>query len=134
MIIDAQALPADQVLQADVCIVGAGAAGISLAREFSGSQFAVILVEGGGLTFEHRSQFLHRGLSRGRAYLPPENTRRRQFGGTTAVWFGRCRPLDAIDYETRAWFPNSGWPLAKSEVDAYLPRALGSLPIGVRSI
>jgi choline dehydrogenase-like flavoprotein len=123
MIIDARALPTDEVLVADVCIVGAGAAGISIAQELSTSQFSVLLIEGGGLKFEHRSQFLHRGRSRGRAYLPPENTRRRQFGGTTAAWFGRCRPLDAIDFESRAWFPNSGWPIEKREVDAHLPRA-----------
>jgi len=124
LIIDALGLPADQQLQSDVCIVGAGAAGISLAREFSGSQFSVLLVEGGGLEFEHRSQFLHRGSIQGKFNMAPENTRRRQFGGTTAVWFGRCRPLDGIDYERRPWFPNSGWPIQKSEVDGYLPRAV----------
>jgi len=124
MLIDGRALSTRESLEADVCIVGAGAAGISLAKEFAGAQFSVILLEGGGTSFEHPSQFLHRGQSRGRAYPPPENTRRRQFGGTTAVWFGRCRALDAIDFETRPWFPNSGWPFGKGELDPFVLRAL----------
>jgi choline dehydrogenase-like flavoprotein len=123
MLIDARSLPNNEQLSVDVCIVGAGAAGIAVARELAGAQFTVILLEGGGLKFEHRSQFLHRGKSRGRSYPPPENTRRRQFGGTTAAWFGRCRPLDAIDFEARPSLPNSGWPFGKSELDKYSARA-----------
>ncbi|HEY5984611.1 MAG TPA: FAD-dependent oxidoreductase, partial [Anaerolineales bacterium] len=101
MLIDARSLPAGEQLETDVCVVGAGAAGISIAKELAGASRRVMLVEGGGLTFEHRSQFLHRGQSRGRETPAPENTRRRQFGGTTAAWFGRCRPLDEIDFEAR---------------------------------
>jgi choline dehydrogenase-like flavoprotein len=123
MLIDARALPSGTVLETDVCVVGAGAAGISLAREFAGAQFSVMLLEGGGLHFEHASQFLHRGIVRGRPYGPLETTHRRQFGGTTAVWFGRCRPLDAIDFEARPWVPNSGWPLSRSNLDPYYARA-----------
>ena len=32
---------------ADVCIVGSGAAGITLAREFIGTRFSVLMLEGG---------------------------------------------------------------------------------------
>jgi len=123
MLIDARALPNNEALNADVCIAGSGAAGMSLAREFAGAQFSVILLEGGGLKFEHRSQFLHRGQSTGRAFPPPENTRRRQFGGTTTTWFGRCRPLDEIDFEARPAIPNSGWPFPKSQLDPFFVRA-----------
>jgi choline dehydrogenase-like flavoprotein len=124
MLIDARALPANEVLRANVCIVGAGAAGISLAMEFAGAQFSVLLLEGGGLGFEHSSQFLNCGQSRGRAFPPLENTRRRQFGGTTAVWFGRCRALDAIDFQSRPSFPNNGWPFSRDELEPFTLRAL----------
>lgn len=123
MLIDARNLPDRTELHCDICIVGAGAAGISLAKEFAGAQFEVLLVEGGGLKFEHRSQFLHSGSNSGRPYRPLEITHRRQFGGTTASWFGRCRPLDAADFEARDWMPNSGWPFARSELEPYFPRA-----------
>lgn len=123
MLIDARSLPDRTELECDVCIIGAGAAGITLAKEFAGAQFQVLLVEGGGLKFEHRSQFLHRGRESGRPYRPLEITHRRQFGGTTATWFGRCRPLDRRDFATREWVPHSGWPFQRSEIDPYLPRA-----------
>ena len=48
MILDARKIPDGQVLEADVCIIGAGAAGISLAREFRNKRFRVILLESGG--------------------------------------------------------------------------------------
>lgn len=123
MLMDARGLPDQTQLECDVCIVGAGAAGISLAMQFAGAKFRVLLVEGGGLKFEHRSTFLHRGQNSGRPYQPLEVTHRRQFGGTTASWFGRCRPLDPVDFERRAWLPHSGWPFSRSELDPFIPRA-----------
>ena len=47
MIVDARSLPRNTVVDADVCIVGAGAAGITLAREFRNQPFSVCLVESG---------------------------------------------------------------------------------------
>jgi len=123
MLTDARALASGTILDADVCIVGAGAAGITLAREFAGAEFRVILLEGGGLTFEHRSQFLNRGQLAGHSSLPLDATHRRQFGGTTAVWFGRCRPLEALDFESRPWVPYSGWPFSAPDLDTYYARA-----------
>jgi choline dehydrogenase-like flavoprotein len=123
MFIDARSLPNHAVLQADVCIAGAGAAGIALAREFLGTDVKVLLLEGGALKFNHRSQFMYRGTSSGRPYLPLEFTRRRQYGGTTVTWSGRCRPLDAIDFEARPWVPHSGWPFGKQDLDPYYARA-----------
>src|SRR5215472_1705069 len=48
---DARSIAADSTLQADICIVGAGIAGISIAREFIGRSESVVLLEGGGLEF-----------------------------------------------------------------------------------
>src|SRR5439155_364564 len=48
MHIDARTLPNGSVLEADLCIVGAGAAGITMALEWSGPRHKVLLLEGGG--------------------------------------------------------------------------------------
>ena len=40
------------VLEGDLCIVGAGAAGISIALEFVNSPIRVLLLEGGGFGFD----------------------------------------------------------------------------------
>lgn len=123
MFFDARALPSEGILEADICIVGAGAAGIALAMEFQKTPLKVLVLESGGFDFEHRSQFLYQGESSGRAYQSLEFTRRRQFGGTTHIWFGRCRPLDEIDFQERSYLPHSGWPFSRAHLDPYYARA-----------
>jgi len=49
MFIDARGVRTGSVVQADVAVVGAGAAGISLALELSGNGLTVCLLESGGL-------------------------------------------------------------------------------------
>ena len=123
MIIDARAVPSGTVVETDVCIVGAGAAGITLAREFSDSPFRVALLESGGMEYEQDTQDLYDGQSIG---LPLENSRvsrLRFFGGTTNHWGGYCLPLDPIDFEPRDGFPYHGWPFPKSHLDPWYERA-----------
>jgi choline dehydrogenase-like flavoprotein len=123
MLIDARSLPDGQVIETDVCIVGAGAAGITLAREFVGQGFRVSIMESGGLEFDEASQSLCEGENVGLPYFPLEMVRSRQFGGTTSVWSGVSKPLDKIDFEKRDWLPYSGWPFEKSHLDPYYKRA-----------
>ena len=123
MLINAFFLPRHENLEADVCIVGAGPAGISIAMELLSAKCSVIMLEGGGLRFNHHHQFMHRAKVHGRDYIQPETTRRRQFGGTSAVWSGKCRRLDPIDFETRSWVPHSGWPISADDVEPHWPRA-----------
>lgn len=122
-LIDGRSLPDGQVLEADVCIAGAGAAGITLAREFAGAPFRVCLVEGGGFESDAETQDLYRGEVVGRRYFELEGCRLRHFGGSTNHWAGWCRPLDAIDFESREWVPHSGWPLYPTDLDPYYARA-----------
>ena len=58
MIIDARSVPAGTVLETAVCIIGAGAAGITLAREFIGSRFETLLLESGGMEFSRDTRDL----------------------------------------------------------------------------
>lgn len=123
MFIDARTIAQGKVLSTDVCIIGAGAAGITLAHEFVGAPFRVVLLESGGLDLEEDTQSLAEGESVGYPYPPLEATRLRLFGGTTKVWSGWCRPIDAMDFEARDWIPYSGWPFSKSHLDPYYKRA-----------
>jgi choline dehydrogenase-like flavoprotein len=103
--------------ECDVCIIGAGAAGITIARQFIGRATSVILVESGGLEFEEATQqlyaFENAGLPRVR------DTRYRYFGGTTNAWDGRCAPLSATDFAPRPWVAHSGWPLTARDLNPY---------------
>jgi hypothetical protein len=111
-------------LPTTVCIIGAGAAGITLACELEGCGFPVILIDGGGISGHSASpQDFYRGVAKPGH---PEPTKYRQvgFGGTTSVWGGRCVPLDPIDFEAREYVAHSGWPISYEDVARYYPRAL----------
>jgi choline dehydrogenase-like flavoprotein len=123
MVLDGRSLTDGHTVEADVCIVGAGAAGITLAREFVGAPFRVCLVEGGGFEGDAETQALYRGENVGRPYFSLDAARLRYFGGSTNHWAGWCRPLEAADFEMRDWVPHSGWPLGKAELDPYYERA-----------
>jgi choline dehydrogenase-like flavoprotein len=115
--------PRGLAVQADVCLIGAGAAGITIARELAGTGLRVCLIEGGGMQFEYaESQALYAGSNIG---LPMslEGGRLRFFGGTTNHWAGRCAPLSEIDFRRRPWISHSGWPLDPAEIDPYYQRA-----------
>ncbi len=109
--------------EADVCIMGAGAAGITMARELAGSELQVLLVESGDFEADQDTIALNDGKIIGEPYPPLEMIRLRFFGGTTNHWGGHCRPLDAIDFEKREWVPNSGWPITRDDLEPYYRRA-----------
>jgi choline dehydrogenase-like flavoprotein len=120
---DARKVDTDATLKADLCIVGAGAAGIALAREFIGGSARVLLLESGGLEFDSETQSLYDGRLGGLPYFPLETARLRYFGGTTNHWGGLCRPFDRQDFERRDWVPHSGWPIGKDDLEPYYGRA-----------
>lgn len=108
----------------DICIIGAGAAGIAIAREFLQSSKDVILVESGGLNAAPSTDALNQGESVGLPYTAfSSQGRSRLLGGTTQLWYGQCVPLDAIDFDHRPWVPESGWPFSKTTLDPYYRRA-----------
>ena len=119
-----------QRLQADVCIVGAGPAGITLARKLAEHGHKVCLLESGGADFEQDTQSLYAGAGAGRTYYPLEHSRLRFFGGTTHIWGGRCAPLDETDFERREWVAYSGWPFRADALAGYYRGAHELLRLG----
>lgn len=101
MIKDANFVPRGTRLAADVCVVGAGTAGIPLALSLSGKGLTVLLLEA-----EH---------------VP---------GGATRHWNGRCVPLDPLDFQARPQVPNSGWPISYEGLLPYYARANAWLEAG----
>lgn len=123
MHVDAQSIPNLSRLEGDICIVGAGAAGITIALEFLNSPYKIILLESGGFEYEAQTQDLNQGYNVGLRYFPLKSARLRFFGGTSGHWAGLCAPLDAIDFEERPWVPYSGWPFSKKELDPFYKKA-----------
>ncbi|MDT7850702.1 GMC family oxidoreductase [Methylophilus sp. VKM B-3414] len=106
-----------------LCIIGAGAAGISLAVHLSRLGHRILLIEGGD--WNEGSEVLDAYM--GKATPPhPQTTefRYQRFGGTTHLWGGRCVPLDSHDFEKRAHVPESGWPEGAKDIANYYAQAL----------
>jgi choline dehydrogenase-like flavoprotein len=108
----------------DVCVIGAGAAGIALAVELVRLGRRVMLLEAGGGTIEEASQEPYRSEVVGHVHRGIHSGRFRAQGGTTTRWGGQILELDAIDFERRDWVSGSSWPFAKSELTAGYARAL----------
>ncbi|MCE3553476.1 GMC family oxidoreductase [Pseudonocardia sp. RS11V-5] len=129
MLSDARELAGDQQVETDICIVGAGPAGISIAREMIGNGARVMLLESGGREPERHAQQLNRGQSVGYPIHRPHQSRVRAFGGTTRHWTRpgdetwAARPLDPIDFEVRPGIRHSGWPFDRAHLDPYYAHA-----------
>ena len=88
MLIDARELPDGHTVEADICIVGAGAVGIAMGLELNGSNQNVVILESGGLDMDPRTQSLYEGDHVGLPTYSLETNRLRFFGGTTGHWAG----------------------------------------------
>lgn len=131
MIIDARDPGVPERMEADIAIVGAGAAGIVLALVLAATGRKVVLIEAGGEKFSKASQEFYRAqqvepVSHG----PVDMFRRRVLGGSTSVWGGRCIPFDPIDFEDRDWIAHGRWPIRYEDVARHYPAALQWLDAG----
>lgn len=129
MIIDFRTTTESAGLDADICIVGAGAAGLALAREVAGPLRVLVVEAGDRRPLRGVDDFLV-GEAADFAFDGFVNGRRRAFGGATRAWFGQCIRLDPIDFEKRDWVAHSGWPIAAADLDAFYDRAEAMLGIG----
>jgi choline dehydrogenase-like flavoprotein len=131
MFVDARSIAKGKVVQCDICIVGSGAAGITLANEFNTSGFDVVLLESGDVKPNRATQSLYEGDVLDTVHHGAlDRFRQRQLGGTTGVWGGRCAPLDAVDFAARPHVPFSGWPIAKETMDTFYARAHAYCDLG----
>jgi choline dehydrogenase-like flavoprotein len=130
VLIDGRGVPDGTRIESDLCIIGGGAAGITLAREFAGGSTRVCLLESGGLEFDAATQDLAAGENIGVPYPALQTARLRYFGGSTNHWEGWCRPLDPEDFEPRPWIADSGWPVRVDELMPHLERAAEVCRIG----
>jgi choline dehydrogenase-like flavoprotein len=117
-------LEENQTVRSQICVIGAGPAGVILTLELAKAGLDVILLESGGLEAgEPYSADLKGTLVNARHHAGLDECRSRQLGGTSAQWAGRCVPLDPIDFEHRDYAENSGWPIEFEDLARFYPRA-----------
>lgn len=129
MLIDCREQNRPSEFSYDICIVGSGAAGITLARSLSQTKLRICLLESGGTDFDPAIQSMAEGSSTGYPYYDLVDSRLRFFGGTTTIWGGRCALLDAEDFEKRPWVAESGWPFERDTLIPYYKQVQESLAL-----
>ena len=119
MHIDAKELDNDSLIQGDVCIIGAGAAGISMALDWINTPYQVILLEGGGFEYDEKVQQLYDGSTTGQHYYPLQSSRLHYFGGTTGHWAGFCSTFDPIDFKKGTGCLTADGPLREANLTPF---------------
>jgi choline dehydrogenase-like flavoprotein len=131
MIVEPSALSGEILESADVVIVGAGPAGIVVALEMADRGAKVLLVESGLEGYSEEIQQLGDTTRYDRdLHAPMMMATRRQIGGTSAIWGGRCVPYDRVDFDHRPFIGDAQWPISYEEVLPYHGRACSWMVCG----
>jgi len=109
--------------EADICIIGAGAAGFSSAVTLMNSGLKILVVEGGGHGVNARAQALHTAILSGHPHSGIHEARARIIGGTTTKWGGQALPFMKEDFEGRPHVELSGWPVTLDDLKPYYKEA-----------
>lgn len=128
MYLNADQLPDRTVLQGfDVCIVGAGAAGLAMAKRLVGSPLNVLVLSSGHAADRGRPTDHHQSIYRGTfgpllAKVDPiflVRSRLHMHGGTTNHFGFWSRPLDTIDMRPRPGYRDAAWPITLADLTPY---------------
>lgn len=136
---DAGELTPGDTLTGDVCIVGGGVAGVTLAMTLAESGARIIVLESGGvgstgavldvsiaLARLRRSQPFSGGRNVGMTYYPLRFSQACAIGGSSHAWARhgmQAAPLDEIDFLAREGFDWHGWPFGRDHLDHWYQRA-----------
>jgi choline dehydrogenase-like flavoprotein len=130
MIHDLDAALEDVNLEADVCIVGGGTAGLFLAHRLRSAGLEVIILEAGGLAASSAEDFDQRCVQRGIPYRGAQSGRCFGLGGTSVLWGGQMLSLTAADIEARPYAGFPAWPIRAPEIERFIPGVLADIGLG----
>jgi choline dehydrogenase-like flavoprotein len=116
----------DQAIETDICIIGAGAAGCTIAHGLARTRSRVCLLEAGGAdpSAAPPVEII------GRPYRTSGESRGAGLGGTTHLWGGHCVPYRDMHLRRREWVPGAEWPFGRDTLRPWYERAHDLLEIG----
>ncbi len=121
MIIDLGKAKTDPLPVYDLCIVGSGPAGLTVANELATSGLRLCVLESGQFKFTKHGDQLRQVKSAG--IRIKDYSRERAFGGASTTWAGLASPLDPVDFRTRPFLRHSGWPISREDLLPYYEKA-----------
>lgn len=138
MELNATTVAMKKTIESELCIIGAGPAGLVLADQLAASGRDVVLLESGLPSGDAGAQALNEGVVLGATYRDLTTTRHRALGGTTALWNtpapggvgAKYVPLDAWDFEPRWPDAPDGWPISREELHPFYVRAQARCGLG----
>lgn len=117
-------LSEDVNINAELAVIGSGPAGIVVALEAAKHGLSVVLLESGDVSFDPAIQELSEASEWDRRrHAPLSLAVRRQVGGTSVIWGGRCVPFDPVDFAERSFLQIPPWPIDYKEIQKYFQRA-----------
>ncbi|MBN2346083.1 MAG: GMC family oxidoreductase [Candidatus Aminicenantes bacterium] len=123
MIVNGRMLKPGVVLDYDLCIIGSGPAGITLALELAQTRKRICVLEAGDESVGKVGlEEFFSGDNVGLDYKLTE-CRSRRLGGTSDIWAGYVAMLDPNDFVEKAGLPRSGWPISYDSLRPYYERA-----------
>jgi choline dehydrogenase-like flavoprotein len=116
LILDIKTQTEPATASADVCIVGAGIAGLLLATRLRSAGLSVVVIESGGHSLEGEEHVLNEVVSLGTPYYGATKGRARCLGGTSTLWGGALIPFLASDLASRPYLGLEAWPVAYDDL------------------
>lgn len=111
MIFDLDEFEKNELPEYDLCIIGSGPSGMTVANELADSGLRICVLESGVMKTSKQGDLLRHVESQG--IHIKEYSRERVVGGASTTWSGLSSPLDPIDMEPRDYLPLSGWPITR---------------------
>ncbi len=127
-----QSIDNNSIIETDICIIGSGPAGITLANELIESSLNIIILESGDNKATKFGDDLNKGYLSGVLNQATHEVRARQIGGTANHWIVKMAgngangfrfvPLQQMDFEA--------WPISRQDINPYYERLHKLLNLG----
>lgn len=124
MLVDLEPAPRERTFHSDVCILGAGIAGLTLATRLAARGMRVHLLEAGGLQLEPRSQSLYTVDQAASTHTGATEGRFRVFGGSSTRWGGQLLPYPHDVFRPGDEIPSLPWPIGPEELEPHYAEVL----------
>lgn len=116
-------------VKTDVCIVGAGAAGLFLAELLNDKGINSIVLEAGNMNAKSASEKGMEIEQIGNKYNGAEFGRSFGLGGTSVLWGGQMIPVTKSDISKRSDIGFDAWPISYNVLKKYFSKVLDKLDL-----